>query len=241
MIQTPPKPPRFSAKTHVGLVRKVNEDSIVALPDLGIWAVADGMGGHFGGDFASQSVIDALLALPRDLKAADLVVAARAALQSAHATIQAESRRQDDAIIGATVALLAIAEGHFLCLWAGDSRLYRLRGGQLDMISLDHSVVGEMVMAGKLTWDEAEEHQLANRITRAVGVGAKLEIDKRRGEVAPGDRFLLCSDGLTKYASQATLTRMIGEGPIEALAETLIRVALDGGASDNVSVIAIEA
>ena len=233
--------PRFSAKTHVGLVREVNEDAIVSLPHLGLWAVADGMGGHFGGDFASQTVVESLLDLPADLPAAEMVAATRAALQSAHDIIRAESQRLGGAIIGATVVLLVIAEGHFLCLWAGDSRLYRLRGGLLEMVSLDHSVVGEMVEAGQLTWDEAEKHQKSNQITRAVGVSEWLEIDKRRGDVEPGDKFLLCSDGLTKYADEATLARMIAEHPIEALPDALLRVALDGGASDNVSIIAIEA
>jgi serine/threonine protein phosphatase PrpC len=240
MTRTRPKPPRFSAKTHVGLVREVNEDSIVALPNLGIWAVADGMGGHYAGDFASQTVIDALSALPHDLEPGNLVAQTRAALQMAHAEIQTHSHRNGDAIIGSTVVLLAIAERHFMCLWAGDSRLYHLRDRQLEMISIDHSVVGEMVAAGQLTWDEAEQHQYSNQITRAVGVGETLDIDKRRGEVAPGDRFLLCSDGLTKYADQATLARIIADCPIDTLANDLLQVALDGGASDNVSIIAIE-
>ena len=233
--------PKFSAKTHVGLVRDVNEDAIVSLPHLGLWAVADGMGGHYGGDFASQTVIEALLDLPEDLPPGEMVTATRAALQSAHEAIRAESARMGGAIMGATVVLLVIAEGHFLCLWAGDSRLYRLRGDRFEMVSLDHSVVGEMVEAGQLTWDEAEKHQKSNQITRAVGVSEWLEIDKRRGDVEPGDKFLLCSDGLTKYADEATLARMIAEHPIETLSEALLHVALDGGAADNVSIIAIEA
>ena len=240
MTRTIPKPPRFSARTHVGLVRKVNEDSIVARPDLGVWAVADGMGGHMGGDFASQTVIDALLALPSGLGAGDLVTHTRAALHAAHTAIRAESHRHDNAIIGATVVLLALAQGHFLCLWAGDSRLYQWHDQRLMMISSDHSVVGEMVCAGQLTWDEAERHQYANQITRAVGVNETLALDKRRGAVTPGDRFLLCSDGLTKYADHATLARMMAECPIEALADDLLRVALEAGAADNVSIIAIE-
>lgn len=240
MTQTPLRAPRFSARTHVGLVRKVNEDSIVALPDLGIWAVADGMGGHMGGDFASQTVIDALQSLPKDLLAQDLVLQTRAALRTAHTAIRAVSRRHDNTIIGATVVLLAIAQSHFLCLWAGDSRLYQWQGQQLRMISSDHSVVGEMVTAGQLTWEQAEHHQYSNQITRAVGVGQTLELDKRRGAVVPGDRFLLCSDGLTKYADHATLARMMAERPIETLADDLLDVALKGGAADNVSIIALE-
>lgn len=231
---------RFSAETHVGLVRSVNEDAILALPELGLWAVADGMGGHQGGEFASQTVIDALATLPPDLPAQALPARIRAAVQAAHQTIRAEAAHQGGVVMGATVVLLVLAQGHFLCLWAGDSRLYRLRDGRIEMISLDHSVVGEMVAAGMMTWDAAEQHAHANQITRAVGVGEALEIDKRRGAVVPGDRFLLCSDGLTKYATEALLEEIIATTPIETLAAELLRVALAGGAADNVSVIAIE-
>ncbi len=241
MTLSPPRTHRFSAKTHVGLVRSVNEDAILSLPDLGLWAVADGMGGHEGGDFASQTVVDALSNLPSDLAPQDLLGRSRAALHSAHQTIRTESARRGDVVIGATVVLLVIAQGHFLCLWAGDSRLYRLRDGRIEMVSLDHSVVGQMVEADQLTWDQAEHHAQSNQITRAVGVGEVLEIDKRRGAVEPGDRFLLCSDGLTKYATQDVLERLVRDTPINALADELLRIALAGGASDNVSIIAIEA
>lgn len=232
---------RYSARTHVGLVRKVNEDAILSLPELGVWAVSDGMGGHAGGDFASQSIVEALAMLPLDLEPADVMHSAREALHSAHQTIQEEASRKDNVTIGATVVLLALAEGHFMCLWAGDSRLYRLRGDQFEMVSLDHSVVGELVEEGRLTWAEAENHAQANQITRAVGVGEVLEIEKRRGEVLPGDRFLLCSDGLTKYANDRCLRDHLMQTPIETVADALLQVALDGGASDNVSVIVVEA
>lgn len=231
----------YSAETHMGLVRKVNEDAIVSLPQLGLWVVSDGMGGHAGGDFASQTVVNALAALPATLAPADVMQAARRALQSAHRTIQAEAAKRDNATIGATVVVLGIADAHFMCLWAGDSRLYRLRDGDCTMISLDHSIVGEMVDAGQLTWEQAEQHPQANQITRAVGVGDVLEIDKRVGDVRVGDRFLLCSDGLTKYADHATLRQHLMRAPLEIAATQLLQIALDGGAADNVSVIVIDA
>lgn len=231
---------RYSAKTHIGLVRSVNEDAILALPGLGLWAVADGMGGHQGGDFASQTVIDALSGLPADLPPADLPGGIRAALHRAHTRIQQEAVRRGHSIIGTTVVALALSGTHFLCLWAGDSRLYRLRGHRLEMISQDHSVVGQLVAAGQMTWDQAEHHAQSNQITRAVGVGAVPGIEKRRGAVTPGDRFLLCSDGLTKYADDATLTRLMREAELDTLADELLRVALAGGAADNVSVIAVD-
>lgn len=231
---------RFSAKTHVGLVRDVNEDALLALPHLGLWVISDGMGGYAGGDFASQAVVDAVAALPLHLVPEDVTAAARGALHAAHHNIRQEAERRGNITIGATVVLLALSEGHFMCLWAGDSRLYRLRGARLEMISFDHSIVGELVEAGHLTWDAAEKHPQSNQITRAVGVGETLEIDKRRGDVQPGDRFLLCSDGLTKYADEALLRDHLLHGPIETAAHDLIQIALDGGAADNISVIALE-
>lgn len=231
----------YSARTHVGLVRKVNEDAILSLPELGVWVVSDGMGGHAGGDFASQSVVETLAALPHDLEPADVMHAARTALHTAHQVVQDEAARQNNVTIGATVVMLVLAQGHFMCLWAGDSRLYRLRGTTFEMISHDHSVVGEQVAEGRMTWAEAEHHPHANQITRAVGVGETLEIEKRRGEILPGDRFLLCSDGLTKYADDQSLCDHLMQTPIETITDDLLQIALDGGGADNVSVIVIEA
>lgn len=232
---------RFSARTHVGNVRRVNEDSLIALPELGIWAVSDGMGGHAAGDFASQTVIEALATLPPDLAPGDLMRAAREAIQSAHRTIFDEAERRGGVTIGATVVVLILAGEHFVCLWVGDSRLYRYRGGEVTMLSHDHSVVAELVEAGRLTWAEAERHPQASAITRAVGVGEEIEIDKRRGDVLPGDRFLLCSDGLSRYADEALIADVLGSTPIETAADALLALALDGGGADNISVIVVDA
>lgn len=231
---------RCSARTDVGLVRKVNEDAVLARPELGLWAVSDGMGGHHAGDVASAAVAGALAALPGDLGPEALMHAARDAVQAAHRRIGEESVRRGGATVGATVVILVVRDGHFLCLWAGDSRLYRLRDGRLEMISHDHSVVGEMVEAGVLTWAEAERHPRANQITRAVGVGAELAIDKRRGEVRAGDRFLLCSDGLTRHAGPGRLAAILASAPVAEAADRLVEAALEGGGTDNVSAVVVE-
>ncbi|SFH80027.1 PP2C family protein-serine/threonine phosphatase [Albimonas pacifica] len=238
---SPARPRRSSARTHVGRVREVNEDAILSMPRPGFWAVSDGMGGHDAGDFASRTVVEALGALSPDLAPAEVMHEAREAVQEAHRRIGAESARRGGAVIGATVVILVLAGEHFLCLWAGDSRLYRLRGGRLEMLSIDHSVVGELVERGELTLAEAEHHPRANQITRAVGVGARLEIDKRRGEVLPGDRFLLCSDGLTRHVDEAALAAALREAPVETAAGALVERALAGGGADNISAIVVEA
>jgi serine/threonine protein phosphatase Stp1 len=231
---------RYSAASHVGRVRKINEDSILAIPELSIWVVSDGMGGHAAGDFASQTVVDALAVLPRDLEPGDLMRAVRNALQRAHDMIRDEARAREADMIGATVVVLIVADGHFVAFWSGDSRLYRFRDGEIELLTTDHSVVAEFVLSGQMTWDEAEAHPHSNAITRAVGVGDALELDKIRGTVTRGDRFLLCSDGLTKYADFKTLRRHVTGAPIETVAERLMQLALDGGGADNISVIVVD-
>ncbi len=241
MYAKPEQPLRkSSAITHTGLVRKVNEDAILSRPELDLWAISDGMGGHVAGDFASHTVVQALQLLANDLEPVDVMRKARQALYQAHNEIKAEATRRSLGTIGATAVLLALSQTKFLCLWVGDSRLYRYRDGEIEIISSDHSVVGELVEQGYLTWKEAENHPQSNQITRAVGVNDVLEIDKRRGEIRSGDRFLLCSDGLSKYANERVLLRYLSERPIETVSNDLLQFALDAGASDNVSVIVVE-
>jgi len=231
---------RFSASTHRGKVRKMNEDSVIALPEQGIWVVSDGMGGHSGGDFASQAVVDSVAMIQVGLPAGDLLQALRAAILNANDVILAEAESRGGVTIGATVVSLLIADGHFASIWAGDSRLYRLQGGHIEMLTSDHSVVAELVHAGQMDWDEAEMHPQSNAVTRAVGVSDELQLDKIRGAIFPGDRFLLCSDGLTKYATFGILQKALSSEPIETVAETLQQIALDGGGADNISVIVVD-
>ena len=229
---------RFNAKTHVGRVRKVNEDSILVLPDQKIWVVSDGMGGHEGGDYASRVVVDSIAVLPQ-MEPTEKLGQIRHALQGAHRTIVHEAAVRQ-ATMGATVVALVLADGHFGALWAGDSRLYRLRDGKMELLTTDHSVVAALVESGQLNWDEAGKHPQSNAITRAVGVGEDLELDKIRGEARPGDRFLLCSDGLNKYATIAELGVAVNGVPIEVVTDNLVQLALDRGGADNVSVIVVD-
>lgn len=231
---------RYNAKTHVGLKRRVNEDSILAMPGQDIWAVSDGMGGHDAGDFASRLIADTIAAIPADLSPGDRMKALREAIDQAHHAILKEADHRGRGVIGATVAALMLAQGHFVALWAGDSRVYRLRRGKIELLTTDHSAVAAFVQAGTMTWDEAEQHPQSNAITRAVGVGDEIELDKVRGETQPGDRFLLCSDGLTKYATFSMLEAALRDLPIETVTDHLVSVALTGGGADNISVIVVD-
>lgn len=231
---------RHSAVTHVGKVRKVNEDSILALPDQNTFVVADGMGGHAGGDFASQTVVESVAMIPLGLEPAAQMQALRMSILSAHALILREIEARGGVTMGSAVVSLMISGEHFVCFWAGDCRLYRLRDGEIDLLTSDHSVVAELVHAGQMTWDEAEKHPHSNAITRAVGVGEDLELDKIRGSLQSGDRFLLCSDGLNKYAGFDVLRRAMTSAPIETVSETLMAIALKGGGADNISIIVVD-
>ena len=232
---------RYNAKTHVGHVRSVNEDAILAVPSQNIWLVAAGMGGHAAGDFASRLIADTVAMLPDGLEPAEKMQALRAAIQQAHNIIVSEAEERGSGTIGATVVALMMANNHFVAFWAGDSRLYRLRAGHIEMLTTDHSVVADLVLSGEISWDEAEQHPQSNAITRAVGVGDVLELDKIRGQVEPGDRFLLCSDGLTKYATFQILEDILRTNPIETVSDALLKLALDGGGQDNISVIVVDA
>ncbi|CAA9240445.1 MAG: Protein serine/threonine phosphatase PrpC, regulation of stationary phase [uncultured Craurococcus sp.] len=223
------------AATHPGAVRKRNEDSLVHRPDLGLWAVADGAGGHGAGDVASQAVAAALEAIPPGLSAAEILAQARLRLAGVHAELQAQAVALGEGrIIATTIVLLLARYGHFACLWAGDSRAYLMRGGILQRVTRDHSLVQEMVDQGTLTEAEAEAHPQANVILRAVGASGELVLDKVSGRIAPGDMLLLCSDGLFKAMPEEELAVMLAQG---ATAAAIIDAAVARGARDNVSVV----
>lgn len=224
----------------MGKVRSINEDSILVLPEQRTWVVADGMGGHAAGDFASQVVVDRVAMMPQSEDPTEQMQALRQSILQAHDFLLKEVEMRGAGTIGATVVALMISNAHFVCFWAGDSRLYRLRGDTLEMLTTDHSVVADLVQAGKLTWDEAEHHPQSNAITRAVGVGDVLELDKIRGTVERGDRFLLCSDGLNKYAGIEKLREALTGTPIETVTDKLMSIALDGGGADNISIIVVD-
>ena len=231
---------RHNAVSHVGHVRKVNEDSILSLPQRNVWVVSDGMGGHAAGDYASQTVVESIVTAPDSGDPAARMRSIRRALFTAHTRIHDHAEEICAGTIGATVVVLLLSDAHFMAFWVGDSRLYRLRDRRIELLTTDHSVVGALVEAGQLTWDEAENHPQSNAITRAVGVGDELEVDKIRGDLRAGDRFLLCTDGLNKYMGFQELESVLLSAPIETVSQRLVQIALDRGGADNVSVIVVD-
>ena len=231
-----------TSRTHVGLRRKINEDSLFADCEHGLWAVADGMGGHEAGEVASAMVIDALRCLPAGANLDQTAANALEALRQVNRELieLARSGRALRTTIGTTVVGLAIADGAFRCFWIGDSRAYRLREGELIRISHDHSLVQNLVDAGMLAPEDADTHESANLITRAVGADELAEIEMVGGDARSGDQFLLASDGLTRMVPDHELAAELERGPPAETADRMIELVLARGAPDNVSLIIIK-
>jgi len=233
---------RSSATTETGPHRKHNEDAFVDRPDLGIWAVADGAGGHQAGEVAAGMIAETLGAIAPGLGATEALAEIRTRIDAVHrALIDEAARRGPGVAIASTVVVLCARADHYACLWAGDSRAYCLSGGELYQVTRDHSLVQELVDAGVIEAHESEHHPQANVITRAVGAGEAdgLALDKAIDELRPGDRFLLCSDGLTKTIPEEDIALLLGEAREDA-AQRLVEAALARDASDNVTAVVLD-
>lgn len=227
-----------TASTHPGAVRPRNEDNLVDRPDLGLWAVADGAGGHGAGDVASTAIAQALGSIPPGLSAAEMLAQVRLRLIAVDSDLKRRAEeRGTGGLIASTIVVLLVRGGHFAALWAGDSRIYLLRGGMLHRLTHDHSLVQELVDSGAIAAADAESHPQVNVITRAVGAEGELVLDKVADRIHPGDRFMLCSDGVFKELAEPEIARMLALG---ADAGTLVEAAVTAGGRDNVTVVVIE-
>lgn len=231
-----------AACTDVGRVRERNEDACLDLSERGIWAVADGMGGHAVGDFASRAIVQALSGLPEPDSLEHAVESARIAIQTVNQLLIEEAARMQVRVIGSTIVMLLACERQCSCLWAGDSRLYLFRDGHLKQLSRDHSQVERLKARGLITAEEARHHPAHNTITRAVGAAASIDLERLTLEIGDGDIFLLCSDGLSNEVQDDQIAAVLATSNDPALlADTLLRQALDNGGRDNVSVVVVRA
>ncbi len=228
--------------THPGTKRKYNEDTWVDRADLGLWAVADGAGGHQAGEVASGMIAEALDSLPPGLSASELLSAVRTRIAETHQKLRDEAERRGGNTMIASTLVVVLARGeHFACLWAGDSRAYLLRDGKIEQITKDHSLVQELIEAGTISEEEAENHPHANIITRAVGADIDdLVLDKKSGRLQNGDRFLLCSYGLCKTVPVGQLADLLANNDTMAATQSLIAAALSLNVTDNVTAVTIE-
>lgn len=231
--------PIVAAKTDVGRIRKANEDSYLVKEPL--FAVADGMGGHIAGDIASATAVD--LISERAAEEMPRTTAELAAIvRGANAAVW-EKAQQDPSLrgMGTTCTLALVEDRHIHLAHVGDSRAYLYRNGELTQVTEDHTLVSRMVREGRLEPEEAERHPQRSIITRALGVDADVEVDELSMGIETGDRFLLCSDGLTSMIGSEDLHEVLTTQPDpNAAADELIARALEAGGEDNVTVVLID-
>ena len=225
----------FGHLTHVGLRREHNEDTYYGDSQLGLWLVADGMGGHEFGEVASALARDTIVEQVRN--GAPLSDAIRAADQS---IIQQSQRRNEALPMGTTIVAAQLSGTRFEIAWVGDSRIY-LWDGQLQQLSQDHSYVQELIEQGAITAEQARSHPHRNVITQALGVTdpQALKVEVMRGELKPQMQLLLCSDGLTEEVDDANIAKILAKTELspQECVDQLVLAALDGGGSDNVTVV----
>jgi len=232
---------KSSATTHVGMVRKVNQDSYAERSDIGVWAVADGMGGHEAGEIASATVTDHIKSLPANENIVDMLDAVEKSILAANKQLtDAAAAYDSQRVPGSTVVALIINGDKGAIVWAGDSRIYRRRDNVVTQLTRDHSHVQDLVEQGVILESEAESHPMANVITRAVGISDPLELESQWIDVRADDQFLLCSDGLSRLVTNQELESMMANKDSEEVTQSLLHTALVRGARDNVTLICVK-
>ena len=243
--------------SHPGLRREGNEDAYCRRPDLGLYMVADGMGGHAAGEVAARMAVDVIETFINDTREADANTTwpfpydialpvdgnrLKAAFRIANRKLAA-AMEADDALRGmaTTAAALLVARGKPVVAHVGDSRVYLWRAGHLQQLTEDHSWVSEQIRAGVLTESDARRHPWRNVVTRALSGGDDPDVDVSAVEVEQGDRLLLCSDGLSGVVAPDKLEEIISAGtPLEATCQALIDAANAAGGPDNITVAMLQ-
>ena len=228
------------AVSHTGHARDHNEDNYLIEPHSGVWLVADGMGGHERGDYASGAIVQHLGSIGRPAHAPDLEARFTERLSRANSEINAHAQRSG-ATIGSTVVALLAYEQHFACVWSGDSRAYLIRDGQLTQVSRDHTEANELLDRGVITPEQAETWHRKNVITRAVGVAPEVQLEKRFGTLRNRDTFILCSDGLNAHVEDDEILDVARKHQPQEACQILLDRTLQRGASDNTTVVVVRA
>lgn len=229
-----------TSRTHVGHKRKLNEDSVLFLPDQAMWVVADGMGGHDAGEVASAMVVEALAVLPPASSFVNRIGKAVGAIEKVNLElIELAKAGGQGRTIGTTVVGLLAEGDEFCCFWVGDSRAFRIGNGSISQITRDHSLVQDLVDAGMLEAERAESHPNANVLTRAVGASHPVTVDTVTGTLTAGESFVLASDGLTRIVRDDEILAAVSGLGIEEAADKMLELTLSRGAPDNVSFIIV--
>jgi protein phosphatase len=236
-FKDPPRKFESGAATDVGKVRAENEDAYLVLPESGIFAVADGMGGHEAGSLASAVVIDALSRVAEPASVVDLIASCQQRLAAANERLLEIADERGGIVIGATVAALLAWEGYYACVWSGDSRIYLVRRGRIEQLSRDHTEVAELIAEGVLTAEEAQTWPRRNVITRAIGVYHELELEIAQGVLENDDVFIICSDGLTTHVADDEILAYARIVAPQGACDRLVALTIERGAIDNVTVV----
>ena len=227
--------------TNVGNARKINEDAMLDLPERGLWVVADGMGGHQAGDVASSSIVQALSQIGEHDRPSKLVDEVEDRLIEVNKKLFDMSKSDGQShVIGSTVAAVVALPAHCLCVWAGDSRVYRLRDFQLEQLTVDHSEVEELIAEGSLDRSEAAGYPGENVITRAVGGEEELVLELQLFPMQHKDRYMICSDGLYKDVETDEIREMMSDGSTADVCRKLLSCALSRRCLDNVSIVTMD-
>jgi protein phosphatase len=241
-------------QTDVGRKRDHNEDSYLVDEDLGLFIVADGMGGHAGGGTASRLAVETIQArvrvareaepelftAPAPLEESSLREVLREAVESACQSIY-QAAQGDPALagMGTTVTAAVFSGQNAFIAHVGDSRCYLVRRARIYQVSEDHSLVNEQLKAGAITPDEARHSRFKNIITRSVGFEADVAVDMMGLEVEPGDRLVICCDGLSNLVDDQEILELVDEAPLDAAPKKLVDLANERGGDDNITVIVI--
>lgn len=241
-------PIQMGGRSDSGRQRDHNEDSLLAIPEAGLFAVADGMGGHEAGEVASALALSALqealaprVKLPAALQAPALEALAEGVRVANRRVFEAGRHRPADARMGTTLVTALLENGQAVLASVGDSRIYRVRDGKLDQLSRDHSLVGELVARGEMTPEEARHSPHKHVITRALGMQPAVEVDAWSDALQSGDLFLLCSDGLTDEVTDPEILEALlaGGSDLEAACQALIDLANRRGGRDNITALLV--
>ncbi|TCS43027.1 PP2C family protein-serine/threonine phosphatase [Reinekea marinisedimentorum] len=227
-----------AAKSDVGKVRKVNEDAYICSQEQNLWAVADGMGGHSRGDYASQVVVESLLYFSKKGSLDKTIIEIDSCLKNAHQVCRNTFPSER---VGSTVAALYVQSNYCFFLWAGDSRIYRLRDGLFEQLTCDHTLAQQKCARGELSPIMAAVHPSANILTRAIGVNQVLTIEIVYEKALAGDRYLICTDGLYNDLGRKEIETSLAQGSPKEACSHLITSAIANGGRDNTSVIVLDA
>jgi len=229
------------AITDPGKVRNYNEDSLLDRSEIGLWLVADGMGGHAKGDMASQMIVGTMNELREETSLVRYIDDIEERMLTVnHKLIEIARASPKRVTIGSTVVIMLAFGEYCLYMWAGDSRLYRLRDKTLRQMTTDHSQVELYIEQGMISREEALVHPHGNMITRAVGATDDLFLDMDIQLMASNDRYLLCSDGLTKHIPDIEIEELLQEKDTDENCSALVDLTLSRGAGDNVTAIVVD-